>query len=166
LVTRFARDFSGWQNVETTVWLVVAAWLNLSLARYGAAPLLGLGHPFLHFGNPERQIRRFDCAQLQVQKGREASRDFRRKLSGENVSDQPGHGVPNCHRIIQCGQWISILCDNTTIFLAPNPAQFRGFIGIGVKETQAACGRGCSAGLARFCQATTAIPLIPDRHFF
>jgi hypothetical protein len=62
----------------------------------------------------------------------------------------------HCTCSFQFGKRIGTIRDRRVLAPAPDSAQLRGLIGIGVKEAQAARGCGSSAGLAAFGQGFAA----------
>jgi hypothetical protein len=69
------------------------------------------------------------------------------KFARVDIGDQSGDRVSDSHCVVQVGQRIHA-DSNLTILLPPNPAQFHGLVGIGVKEAQSALGGGGAAWLA------------------
>jgi len=84
-----------------------------------------LSQIFLYLCESPRQTREFrylDCAQLQVQKGRQARRDSRVNFAGIDIRDQPGHRIPHGKRIVQGRQRIRAVAGSMSIAPAPDPA--------------------------------------------
>jgi len=123
----------------------------------GTAPSSGLSPRLLQLGDSslQLQIGRFNRTQLQTQERRKTDRDPGVKFARIDFGDQAIQGVLHCHSCFQSGQWIGVPRGNRALASASDPAQLRGFVGIGVKKAQAACG-GCRAtGLACLSPAFT-----------
>ena len=76
------------------------------------------------------------------------------KLAGVDIGNQSGDGVSDGHCVVQAGQRIQS-DTKMTILLPPNPAQFHGLVGIGMKETQSALG---GRGLLKPLQPFSGVP--------
>ncbi|MGA7137549.1 MAG: hypothetical protein WBZ14_07750, partial [Terriglobales bacterium] len=89
---------------------------------------------FFHPSEAPLEIRCLNRAQLKVQEGSEIGRDPRVHLACVYIRDQPSHRVPHSNHVVQRRQRVCVFATFVTLPSAPDAAQFRSFIGIGMEK--------------------------------